>query len=399
MVRLAFSAAVVLLLACGARTGLGVDDDDGVGGNGAGGTGGDGEGGSGVGGVEQVALGGGHSCVRTKGGRVFCWGRNGSGQLGVMTPGGQSEVPVRVPLDGRATLLAAGTHHTCAVLEDGRMFCWVQNDWYQINSTAPGDKPFHLYEVPGSVHAMALGERHTCAIAGDGDDLYCWGDSGLGQAGVARGGILVDPFLVDSGVSAVAAGSFHTCYTRDNGEVRCMGANDDGECGVFASTPVAPAQVPQGLAGRNATAIAAGLGRHTCALIEGAVICWGDNSTGQLGRGFISELEPPAGVQGAPAGPINGIAPGTTHTCALFSDDVFCWGDNFNGQLGIAGGSSGLPVSTGLSGILAIGSGSVHSCAYASPTEIYCWGTNSFGQLGNGNASPDVSLPVKVELP
>ncbi|NUO51607.1 MAG: hypothetical protein HOV80_22350 [Polyangiaceae bacterium] len=397
MVRLASSAALVLLLACGARTELPVGNDDGGGGEATGG-GGEGEGGSGVGGVEQVALGGGHSCVRTKRGRVFCWGRNGSGQLGVETVEGQSEVPVRVPLDGRATLLAAGTNHTCAVLEDGRLFCWGDNEDLQISGSAPPDvlAPFQVQALPEPIEALALGEQHSCAIAND--RLFCWGATGLGQCGTT-GDELEGPFLVDTGVSEVAAGSFHTCYTRDGGQVRCMGANDDGECGVFVPTPVVPAQVPVGLEGRVATEIASGRGRHTCALVESALVCWGDNSTGQLGRGFVSELELPAGVQAAPAGTVNGFAPGTTHTCALFSDDVFCWGDNFSGQLGIAGGSTSLPVPTGLSGIVAVGSGSVHSCAYASPTEIYCWGTNAFGQLGNGKSSPDPSLPVKVELP
>src|SRR5512139_326399 len=125
----AFLLAALLLAACGARTGLRVDGD----GEGAGaGGGGEGEGGSGVGGVEQVALGGGHSCVRTKIGDVYCWGRNGSGQLGVETVEGQSEVPVKVALQGDATLLAAGTYHTCAVVDGTRLFCWGRNDDGQI---------------------------------------------------------------------------------------------------------------------------------------------------------------------------------------------------------------------------------------------------------------------------
>src|SRR5512139_583640 len=106
----AFLLAALLLAACGARTGLRVDGD----GEGAG------------------AIGGGHSCVRTKIGDVYCWGRNGSGQLGVETVEGQSEVPVKVALQGDATLLAAGTYHTCAVVDGTRLFCWGRNDDGQI---------------------------------------------------------------------------------------------------------------------------------------------------------------------------------------------------------------------------------------------------------------------------
>jgi alpha-tubulin suppressor-like RCC1 family protein len=399
MVRLAFSAALVLLFACGARTGLRVDDDDGGGGDSTGG-GGDGVGGAGgVGEVEEVALGGGHSCVRTKRGAVWCWGRNGSGQLGVETVEGQSTVPVKVPLDGKATLLAAGTNHTCAVLEGGTLHCWGDNEDFQISSSAPPDvmSPFEIEGVPEPIQAVALGEQHSCALASD-DAVYCWGSSALGQAGGI--GEVLAPQPVGGLMKGVAAGSFHTCMVPQlGGGIYCIGANDDGECGVLGGGPITQASIPIGLEGAEVTAIKAGRGRHTCAVIQGGLYCWGDNSTGQLGFGFESDNELAGQVPGLPLDLVNGFAPGTTHTCALISDDVYCWGDNFSGQLGIAGGSTASPVYMGLSGILAIDSGSVHSCAYASPTEIYCWGTNAFGQLGNGETSPDVSLPVKVELP
>jgi alpha-tubulin suppressor-like RCC1 family protein len=352
-----------------------------------------------VGGVEQVALGGGHSCVRTKSGNVYCWGRNGSGQLGVQTTEGQSEFPLKVKLDGDATLLAAGTYHTCAVVEE-RLFCWGKNDDGQIGNGNTNDAlaPAEVTGIDQPIEALALGEAHSCAIAGGGR-LFCWGASGLGQAGMFGGQVLV-PTFVEANVSGVAAGSFHTCFIGAGGLVRCMGANTDGECGQPGPvSQVLPPLVPAGLEGAIATRIASGPGRHTCAEVEGELACWGDNSTGQLGIGFITDNEGATLLQGVPGGQLRGFAPGTTHTCALWDDDVYCWGDNFSGQLGIAGSERVNPTATGLSGIVAVGSGSVHSCAYKSPTEIWCWGTNAFGQLGNGETSSMTSLPVQVELP
>ena len=82
----------------------------------------------------------------------------------------------------------------------------------------------------------------------------------------------------------------------------------------------------------------------------------------------LSEFATP--VQMVPSGKLNGIAPGTTHTCALWGDDVSCWGDNFSGQLGISGGMQVFPANTGLSGIVAIGSGSASGRALHSKRPV-----------------------------
>ncbi len=393
-------AALSVFAGCGARTGLDVGNDGaGVGASGGGGDGA-GAGGSGVGGVEQMALGGGHTCVRTKQGDVFCWGRNANGQLGVMTFEGQSEVPVKVPLPGKATLLAAGTYHTCAVTEDGALHCWGRGDDGQIGTGALEDalQPVTL-GIQGVVR-LALGEQHTCAVAarqGEIGDLYCWGSGGLGQTGVISQTLTV-PFMLRGGVGEVAAGAFHTCFLDEDGLTLCMGSNTDGECGISGPVGmVVTPQKPEGLGERPATRVYAG-GRSGCVETDGNLRCWGDNSTGQLGLGFASDSELGTEVP-LPAGELRGVALGTTHTCALLADAPFCWGDNFSGQLGVATPGIHEPTPLGLLGVRAIGAGSVHSCAYVSPSEIYCWGTNAFGQLGNGEASSTPSLPVKIELP
>jgi alpha-tubulin suppressor-like RCC1 family protein len=376
------------------------DDGGGAGGGGADGGGGEGLGGSSPSGVEQVALGGGHTCVRTIEGEVYCWGQNGSGQLGVMTTEGFSEFPVKVKLPARASLLAAGTYHTCAVLDDGRLFCWGKNTNAQIgdgtntNALAPVEVTITGTPIVG----MSLGEQHSCAINVN-DSLYCWGANGLRQAGNETADEYPLPNFVDQSVTAVATGSFHTCWVR-SGQVLCVGANTDGECGQLgAVSQVFPPATPFGLDGIEATNIVSGTGRHTCLQTDDGWMCWGDNSTGQLGLGFVTDNEPPSFLPEPSSGAWNAISPGTTHTCALAGDRPFCWGDNFSGQLGIPGSSTEFPVPVGLTGVKAIDAGSVHTCGYVSPTEIWCWGTNSFGQLGNGQTSSLPNLPVQASLP
>jgi alpha-tubulin suppressor-like RCC1 family protein len=399
-------------VACGARTELDVaGGDDGVGGAGgaggasvtvASGGGGAGAGGGGVGGVEQLALGAQHTCLRTKQGDVYCWGGNGDGQLGLGIDTPQVPLPSKVELGERATYLAAGTYHTCAILEDGHVWCWGKNLSHQVGDGSADGAVSTPVEVPSSAPAvaLALGEAHSCGLfeVADIDDLHCWGSGSDGQTGLTMTTGVPTP--VATSVVSVAAGAFHTCFVFTGGLVQCMGSNSDLQLGVEGIGGTATPTTPTGLESIAMDAVASGKGFHTCGVSAGRIYCWGDDDQGQLGAGFTSPHELVTSPIGVPDGvPAIAVAPGFAHTAALFGDGVFAWGSNFSGQLGYAGPDATIatPVS-GLGDVIAIGSGTLHTCAYVSPTEIYCWGGNDFGQLGDGTTSAS-STPVKVVLP
>lgn len=130
--------------------------------------------------------------------------------------------------------------------------------------------------------------------------------------------------------------------------------------------------------------------RKTCALLsDTTVICWGDNTKGQLGMG--SEVSQPlpgervVGLEGVVA-----LAVGNDHVCALLDDgEVRCWGDNDKGKLGDGTGvDSSLPVQVDIEGVLAIDSEGSHTCALLESGKIACWGWNASGQLGSGDLPP-----------
>jgi alpha-tubulin suppressor-like RCC1 family protein len=91
-----------------------------------------------------------------------------------------------------------------------------------------------------------------------------------------------------SGATEVAPGSTHTCaLISDGGVVQCWGLNGHGQTGETLSDPEAGTYVPTSVAGiKGALQVASGWGDFSCAIVSGgAVWCWGANYEGQLGRG------------------------------------------------------------------------------------------------------------------
>lgn len=205
------------------------------------------------------------------------------------------------------------------------------------------------------------------------------------------------PTLLGPTVTQVAAGYSHTCALTSVGAVQCWGDNSSGQLGNNSTTdsPV-PVEVT-GLSGGVAV-IAVGSG-HTCALTKtGAVQCWGWNIYGKLGNNSTADSLVPVVVTGL-AGGVVAIVAGGFHTCALTTAGaVLCWG--YNGYGGLGNNSttnSSVPVAvTGLaSGVAAITAGNIHTCALTTSGAVQCWGDNLYGQLGNNST---LSSPVPVAV-
>jgi alpha-tubulin suppressor-like RCC1 family protein len=180
---------------------------------------------------------------------------------------------------------------------------------------------------------------------------------------------------------------------------------------MLASVPSDPAEgaAPEGVtttgfAGRIATG-----GSQSCAVTTGgSAYCWGDNDYGQLGDGTFTDSSVPVQVcAGAgcavPLTGVKAIGTGAIHTCALLAGGtVKCWGYGIEGQLGdgttLLPGWRNTPTTvTGLDDVKQIAVGTFHACALVADGRVRCWGNGGDGEMGTGPTAPESNpLPVAV---
>jgi alpha-tubulin suppressor-like RCC1 family protein len=331
-----------------------------------------------------------HTCAVNGDGTLRCWGSNQYGQLGDGTTTDRSS-PVRVTNLSNVISVAAGATHTCALRANGIVSCWGNNANGELGDGTTTSRSTTA-DVPGltGVVAIAAGQIHTCAVRYNGT-VYCWGSSYDGQIGNGSTSLTVaTPTLVVEGLSdviGIAAGLVHTCALKSDGTVFCWGDNTSGQLGQGSrgGFSAAPTFAVSGLS--NAVSIAGGH-VHTCAVrADGAALCWGDNASGQLGRG--NTTTPPSSAA-APVLNLTGaiaITGGSDHACALRSDgNVLCWGGNESGQIGDGTNAQRLVPTqvVGLNTATEITAGSNFTCALEPNDTPRCWGDNSVGQLGDG---------------
>ncbi|MEN9723610.1 MAG: hypothetical protein RJB38_1596, partial [Pseudomonadota bacterium] len=347
--------------------------------------------------VSRLATGAQHTCAITGGnanlsdnGKLYCWGNNNYGQLGLPTSGQGSVTWTTTPTLIAPMLtyseISAKGHTTCAVL-GGKTRCWGNNDWGQLGV---GDRlsSFILNPV-GPYGIVSAGGTFSCGI--EQGSTYCWGDNRYGQLANStfdqtKESILPLP-LNTIAAGKLSLGDEHACAITTDNALYCWGDNRYGQLGD--GTTISRSHATK--IGSGYSSVVAGA-RHTCAIraSDSKLFCWGDNTSGQLGDATQQTGLVPTPVYSSLA--FSSMALGGSHTCAISStSSLYCWGKNTEGQLGI-GGTSGVSVPTqvvaplNVNTVQAVSAGENHTCARALTNglpQVYCWGDHSFGQLGN----------------
>jgi len=341
------------------------------------------------------------SCAVMSDGTLRCWGDNDSGLIGTKE---QKSLAAPAAVAGVTGVkeLSIGRRHMCGKFADGSFKCWGQNTYGQLGDGTTDDKPAPTaVTAPGLVSIEASMNNFTCGHKSDGA-VVCWGRNYEGQLGDGTKEKHEKAILTAvTGAKQVSISYDTACAVMSDGTVSCWGKQDKrGQLGRGPSEKeeiLKPAPVV-GIAG--ATQVAVG-GAHACALLgDGTVKCWGDNTDGECavdGAAPQPKPVPIAGVVGATA-----LVAGSASTCALLkTGTLMCWGNNFMGELGggLTNGSSrqAVPVK-GLANVKQMGIGRNNPCAVTTAGDVYCWGDNDKGKVGDGTTEPKRIAPVKISL-
>lgn len=383
--------------------------------------------------------------------RVYCWGYNAYGQLGdgrYIGSGGHesasaidSTIPVKVTqepgvmADKKIVKIFVAQYHSCALSDDGLMYCWGFNGSGQLGQGNQTDSPVPV-QVGGALAGKVVTDiggtnNATCAIADS--KIYCWGsnDNGMTGRNTTSGNSLSPGLVTASNTSTTlptsyAATALSTSGSRAklmcaiaNGKAYCWGQNTAGSVGDNSTTlRQVPTKVNDSgvLSGKTITSISLdgystggtdGYG-HVCAVASGSVYCWGENNYGQLGNNSGSNADSSVPVAVIATGVLSGktvqdVKVGLRHSCALADGGAYCWGLSSSGQVGDGGTATRkFPVAVAqqpgnltATNVISIGAGANRGCAVVIDGRTFCWGLNSTGQIGDGTKNNNRLVPTE----
>lgn len=352
-----------------------------------------------------IAAGTSHGCAVSSG-SLFCWGYNGSMQLGELTGPPASNghfLPTQMGSATNWASVSAGPNHTCAVTTTGALYCWGGNSYGQLGnpfaSTFSGSNTAVTVAAGQTWKKVAAIDQHTCAIRND-QSLWCWGSNVSGELG--QGTESYDPVTTPVQVGTatnwidVGGGYASTCALNANGDLYCWGMNSFGRHGVGTTDNFG---APLTAAATDVKQFSAG-GEFVCAVYnDGTLWCWGDNnmSQGTGDAGTTSYRTSPAKV--GTATDWASVEAGITHTCAIKTNGTrWCWGDITNNALGDDGALSATqttPYQVGSETDWLELSCNQMYCIGVRDTagkDVFSWGDNMFNKAGlNADTTPVVS--------
>jgi alpha-tubulin suppressor-like RCC1 family protein len=361
------------------------------------------------------------NCGVTTDNRVYCWGSNESGALGIGTETGPehcefsdcSTRPVRIASERAFGAVA----NACAITKTNAAFCWGGNSQGVIGDGTENDSPVPVRVAGGlSFRQLSRGDLHTCGVTTD-NAAYCWGHNQAGELGDGSTDASLRPVKVSRNLPfrQVTVGNQFTCGVTTANVAYCWGMNTYGQLGIgsdvgpqscftgdgFEPCSTRPARVVRQLAFRQ---VSAG-DQHACGTTtENVAYCWGSNAEGQLGRGTSTgpalcfDVAPcatrPVPVLGGLA--FTAVDAGPNYTCGVATGAAaYCWGLDGSGQLGIGGGRApdtcaGRKCSTKPLAVLGghafrdVQASGVSTCGVTTGDVAFCWGPNGDGQVGDG---------------
>ncbi|KAK5847473.1 hypothetical protein PBY51_016596 [Eleginops maclovinus] len=291
----------------------------------------------------KIACGDEHTALITENGKLFMFGSNNWGQLGL-----GSKVTVNKPTcvkalkSERVHVVACGRNHTLIYTAQGRVFSSGGNSEGQLGlgdcEERTSFQRITFFDSRGPIKMLAAGSNTSAALT-EGGDLFMWGDNTEGQIGLGKESHAYTPQEVSVGrsVSWVSCGYYHSAFVTEDGGLYTFGEWDSGKLGL-STEQLQRHRLPQLVGGlkRPVTQVACG-GGHTVALTEDDVFTFGLGQFGQLGHGtFIFESRLPRRVEHFKKGRVCQVICGENHTAVITDGGLlYTFGDGRHGKLGL----------------------------------------------------------------
>jgi len=303
------------------------------------------------------------TCAVHENGTVWCWGATDGGQLG-NGDSTRSDSSVLARVAGISTAIGIGSGGSsspggfssfhCAVLRIGSVVCW---------GAVPGQRSTPRPVTIAGIHqaiTVVGGAHHACALLAGGS-IQCWGDNNWGQLGDGSLTNSTEPVTVVGIDHAKALGlssnfSDFTCAVLSDGTIKCWGGYSTNAAG-FLEVRSTPVEIPSS---DKTDSFPTGGDQACVALPDGRIqCCCGEH---------------PAVLTTVPKLPSSsGVSVGLKHACALLSDGaVRCWGPNDWDELGSPG--PGQIDVLGIPDAVALSAGWGYSCAVRKGGSVWCWG-------------------------
>ncbi|KAF6390746.1 retinitis pigmentosa GTPase regulator [Rhinolophus ferrumequinum] len=290
-----------------------------------------------------LACGDEHTAIVTGNNKLYMFGSNNWGQLGLGSKSAVSKPTcVKALKPEKVKLAACGRNHTLVSTEGGKVYAAGGNNEGQLGLGDTKDRStFHPIDFFTSQHQLkqlSAGSNTSAALTEDGK-LFMWGDNSEGQIGLKNVPNVCLPHQVTVGkpVTWISCGYYHSAFVTIEGELYTFGETECGKLGLpqqLLMNHTVPQMVP-GFADK-VIQVACG-GGHTVVLTEKAVYTFGLGQFGQLGLGtFLFETAEPRVIEPIKDQKIIYVSCGENHT-ALITDIglIYTFGNGRYGKLGL----------------------------------------------------------------
>jgi alpha-tubulin suppressor-like RCC1 family protein len=297
--------------------------------------------------LASIAVGERQACALTAAGKVFCWGSQNYGEIGVNSLTGARLVPTQITdsaaIAGKViSQITAGSTNVCALDTAGAAYCWGRGDHGTVGNNATGHvltaQAVTMPAGAGGFSKVSLGGYSACGIGLATKFLYCWGYNDLYGLGVGDNVRKIRPTAQSPARPTidVTFGSEHGCSIGTDTNTYCWGVNSLGQLGrgnYSAATTI----VVQPSAVKFTQLSTTGSANTTCGITTQKVAyCWGSGGSGQIGDGAQTTAPAPTAVRDGIA--FDRITTADQVTCGIVSasGDMKCWGVNGgNGRFGV----------------------------------------------------------------